>query len=199
MALTSTIDKPRAKPVKRGAAATLSAVDKGTRSLPSTASAATAALVDPDKPLTAQQMAFVQAWAQGESIHSASQRAGYSSGDGFCYRMTRMPNVLKIYHQEKALYEASAQMSRKKVMDMLLESYDMAKLMAEPASMVSAAREVGRMCGYYEPIKHTLDVNIKGEVTVRQLNGMTDAQLLEIVMNDEPLQLPNLTPDEDNP
>ena len=44
-------------------------------------------------------------------------------------------------------------MTRKKVMDMLLESYDMAKLMAEPASMVSAAREIEKMCGYYAPVE----------------------------------------------
>lgn len=196
MALSSTSDKPRAKSVKRGAAARATPVSKGVRTMTNTSNYAGAAMVDPDKPLTSQQMAFVKAWAQGESIHSASQRAGYSSGDGFCYRMTHMPNVLKIYHQEKALYEASAQMSRKKVMDMLLESYEMAKLMAEPASMVSAAREVGKMCGYYEPVKHTLDVNIKGEMTVRQLNGMSDTDLLKILMSDDPLQLPDMTPED---
>lgn len=196
MALSSTSDKPRAKGVKRGAAARATPVSKGVRTMTNTSNYAGAAMVDPDKPLTSQQMAFVKAWAQGESIHSASQRAGYSSGDGFCYRMTHMPNVLKIYHQEKALYEASAQMSRKKVMDMLLESYEMAKLMAEPASMVSAAREVGKMCGYYEPVKHTLDVNIKGEMTVRQLNGMSDTDLLKILMSDDPLQLPDMTPED---
>lgn len=196
MALSSTSDKPRAKGVKRGAAALATPVSKGVRTMTNTSNYAGAAMVDPDKPLTSQQMAFVKAWAQGESIHSASQRAGYSSGDGFCYRMTHMPNVLKIYHQEKALYEASAQMSRKKVMDMLLESYEMAKLMAEPASMVSAAREVGKMCGYYEPVKHTLDVNIKGEMTVRQLNGMSDTDLLKILMSDDPLQLPDMTPED---
>ena len=196
MALSSTSDKPRAKIVKRGAAARATPVSKGVRTMTNTSNYAGAAMVDPDKPLTSQQMAFVKAWAQGESIHSASQRAGYSSGEGFCYRMTHMPNVLKIYHQEKALYEASAQMSRKKVMDMLLESYEMAKLMAEPASMVSAAREVGKMCGYYEPVKHTLDVNIKGEMTVRQLNGMSDTDLLKILMSDDPLQLPDMTPED---
>lgn len=196
MALSSTSDKPRAKNVKRGASALATPVAKGVRTMTNTSNYAGAAMVDPDKPLTSQQMAFVKAWAQGESIHSASQRAGYSSGDGFCYRMTHMPNVLKIYHQEKALYEASAQMSRKKVMDMLLESYEMAKLMAEPASMVSAAREVGKMCGYYEPVKHTLDVNIKGEMTVRQLNGMSDTDLLKILMSDDPLQLPDMTPED---
>lgn len=166
---------------KRGADKPQTAVSKGARNLPSTANKAGAEQVDPDKPLTAKQLNFVRAWAAGESISSASQRAGYSAGDGFCYRMTHMPNVLKIYRDEKAKYEAALQMTRKKVMDMHLEAFEMAKLMSEPASMVSAAREIGRMCGYYEPVKHQIDVNVTGDVTVRQLNNMTDAELLRIL------------------
>ena len=194
MALSSTIDAPtRLKQVKRGAQATATPVSKGTRKLLNTSSAETAALVDPDKPLTAQQHAFVKAWAAGESIHSASQRAGYQSGDGFCYRMTRMPNVLRIYEREKALYEEASQMSRRRVMDGILEGIEMAKLMAEPATVITGWREIGKMCGYFEPIKHTLDVNIKGDVTVRQLNGMSDAELLKLLSSDAPLQLPDLT------
>jgi hypothetical protein len=148
-----------------------------------TSTNAAAALVDENKPLTEMQRFFVREWAKGESIRTASARAGYGAGDTFAYRMTKMPNVLKLYHEEKAKYEAAAQMSRKKVMDMLVEAYDMAKLMSEPASMVSAAREVGRMCGYYEPSKHQIDVNVTGDVTVRQLNSMSDADLLKILQS----------------
>ena len=81
-------------------------------------------------------------------------------------------------------------MTRKKVMDMHLEAFEMAKLMAEPASMVSAAREIGRMCGYYEPVKHTVDVNVKGEVAVRQLNAMSDSDLLKLITGGAALSLP---------
>ena len=193
MDLSSTIDKPRLKQAKRGAAALATPVSKGVRKALDTGSAERAALVDVNKPLTAQQMAFVQAWARGESIHSASQRAGYSSGDGFCYRMARMPNVLRVYEREKALYEAASQMTRQRVMDGILEGIEMAKLMAEPATMITGWRDIGKMCGYFEPVKHTLDINIKGDVTVRQLNGMSDAELLKLLSADAPLQLPDLT------
>lgn len=142
---------------------------------------AAAALVDENKPLTEKQLVFVRAWASGESITTASARAGYNDGATFAYRMTKMPNVLKVYHAEKTKYEAAAGMTRKKVMDGLLEAVEMAKLMAEPATMVSGWREVGRMCGYYEPVKHTIDVNVTADVTVRQLNSMSDAELLRLV------------------
>jgi hypothetical protein len=172
---------------KRGAhaIATKNPVSKGVRNLRDTGSAASAALVDENKPLTAQQLAFVKAWASGESIASASQRAGYSAGDGFCYRMARMPNVLKIYNAEKARYEESCQMTRKRVMDGLLEGIAMAKLMSEPMSMISGWREVGKMCGYYEPVKHTVDVTVRGEVTLRQMTNMSDADLLKLITGAE--------------
>lgn len=142
---------------------------------------AAAALVDENKPLTEKQLIFVRAWASGESIKTASARAGYNDGATFAYRMTKMPNVLKAFHAEKVKYEAAGQMTRKRVMDGLLEAVEMAKLMSEPATMVSGWREVGKMCGYYEPVKHTLDINVSGDVTVRQLNGMSDADLLRLI------------------
>lgn len=153
----------------------------------STTTMAGAAMVDENKPLTEMQRHFVREWAKGETIRTASARAGYNPGDSFAYRLTKMPNVLKMYRAEKAKYEEAAQMTRKKVMDMHLEAFEMAKLMSEPASMVSAAREIGRMCGYYEPVKHVIEHNHSGEVTLRQLSGMSDAELMKLMQADTPL------------
>lgn len=162
-----------------------------------------AASVDPDKPLTDQQRAFVRLWASGESITTASIKAGYNDGASIAYRMSKMPNILKLYDREKQLYEEASQMSRKKVMDMLVESFDMAKLMAEPASMVSAAREIGKMCGYYEPTRHKIDLGVAGNTLVDKMNRMTDAELLKIIMSagdSEPLsELQLLENPEDGP
>lgn len=158
---------------KRGAAA---------RKNKNTGTMAAAASVSPDKPLTEQQKQFVRAWAQGDSIPNALARAGYSVKDNSLgYRMAKMPNVLAYYNKEKAAYEEAAQMTRKKVMDMLLESYDMAKLSAEPATMVSAAREIGKMCGYYEPKKVDINVTVQGAVAMGRMNALSDADLLRII------------------
>lgn len=184
---------------KRGASALETPISKNVRSYVNTSTAENAALVDPNKPVTLQQKEFAKLWASGESIASATVRAGYAD-ESVGYRMARMPNVLRVYQAEKAAYESASQMTRKKVMDGLLEAVEMAKLMAEPATMVSGWREIGRMCGYYEPVKHTLDINIKGDVTLRQLNSMSDADLLKALHSEAPLALPNLDePDGDAP
>lgn len=133
--------------------------------------------IDPNKPLTDKQKLFVKHWAAGESIISASARAGYGDGATYAYRMVRMPNVLRLYAQEKQAYEAAGQMTRKRVMDGLLEAAEMAKLMAEPASMVSAWREIGKMCGYYAPVevKHSIAGGRQ------RLEGLSDAELEAMV------------------
>lgn len=148
-----------------------------------TSNHATAELVDPNKPLTEKQRAFVKFWAQGESITSASIRAGYNDGAAIAYRMVRMPNILKLYNQEKALYEEASQMTRKKVMDGLLEAVDMAKMLAEPATMVAGWKTIAQMCGYMAPVEKKLTINTTGSALMQRMAQMSDADLLREIEN----------------
>ena len=164
-----------------------------------TSTMAAAASVDPDKPLTEQQRLFATFWAQGDSVPNAMARAGYSTAQySYGYRMQKMPNVRALYMSDKALYEEASQMSRKKVMDMLLEAYDVAKTVSEPSSMVAAAREVGRMCGYYEPTKTTLEISVNGSISIDRMNRLSDEELLKIIeQGASNAPLPQLPPPED--
>lgn len=136
---------------------------------------------NPDRPLTDKQRLFVKEWAAGESILSASSRAGYADGGKMAYRLAKDPAILKIYHREKALYEEASQMTRQKVMDGFLEAADMARTLADPVALTGAWREVGKMCGYYEPVKRTLDISFSGSVTMKTLEAMDDATLLKLI------------------
>lgn len=167
-----TTPKARAPSTNAGAAV---------RKYNSTATNAGAMLVDVNKELNDKQKLFVKFWAEGESITTASAKAGYNDAATYAYRMTKMPNVLRLYQSIKAQYEEAAQMSRQKVMDMLIESYDMAKLLAEPSTMVAAAREVGKMCGYYAPVEHKLKVDVSGNIVHTRLNSMSDSELLDLI------------------
>jgi phage terminase small subunit len=141
--------------------------------------------VDPDKPLTAMQRDFVKHWAAGESIYTSMIKAGYDDNSaGYGYRLIRQPNVLALYEKEKAAYEASVGMTRKKVMEGFLEGIEMAKLMAEPGNVIAGWREVAKMCGYYEPVKKKIDVNIKGDVVFKRMSQMSDAELLKVLQQE---------------
>lgn len=138
------------------------------------------ALRKDDRHLTEMQMMFVRHWAAGETILSASARAGYHDGGTYGYRLAKDPAVIKIYEREKKLYEASCQMTRKKVMDGFLEAAEMARIQADPTALVGAWREVGKMCGYYEPVRKRIDINVNGSVT-QKVERMDDETLLKII------------------
>lgn len=142
--------------------------------------ARTQAVKSPERHLTEMQQMFVRHWAAGESILSASARAGYSDGGTYAYRLAKDPLIVEIYQREKKLYEASCQMTRKKVMDGFLEAAEMARMQADPTALTGAWREVGKMCGYYEPVKKTIDVNINGTVT-QKVERLSDDMLLQII------------------
>ena len=144
-----------------------------------TSTDAAAATVDPNKPLTDKQKLFVGFWAQGESIHTASAKAGYADGAQFAYRMIRMPNVIRLYEELRARYEEASGMTFKKVSDMHVEAYEMAKLMAEPSTMVAAARELGKMHGYYAPVEQKITVT--GNKLLDRINSMNEQELLKMV------------------
>lgn len=148
-----------------------------------TSSKAGAAMANPDKPLTEKQLLFAKLWAQGETIQSAYIRAGYADDPSasFAYRMARMPNIVKIYQAEKAKYEEASQMTRKRVMDGLLEGIDMCKLTADGLGVINGWKTVGQMCGYFEPIKRRLDINVTGNIQMQHLSRMPDAELLRII------------------
>jgi phage terminase small subunit len=52
--------------------------------------------------------------------------------------------------------------------------------MAEPASMVSAWREIGKMCGYYEPVTKKVDITVT-QNGFKRLERLSDAELLELI------------------
>ena len=137
--------------------------------------------IDPNKPLTEKAKLFVKYWAQGESITSASARAGYGDGATYAYQLTRFPQAVALYNEEKRLYEEASQMTRKKVMDGLLEGIEMAKLLADPGNVISGWREIGKMCGYYAPVEKKVALTVQGEIAVRKLETMSDEELMKLI------------------
>jgi phage terminase small subunit len=149
--------------------------------------ARTQAIKSPERTLTEKQQMFVRHWAAGESILTASARAGYADGGTYAYRLSKDPLVLRIYEREKKLYEDSCQMTRAKVMQGFLDAAEMARIQADPTAMTGAWREVGKMCGYYEPKK--IEVNVTGGVTLTtKVERMSDADLLRLIKGEASAQ-----------
>jgi len=146
-----------------------------------TTTMAAAASVSPDKPLTEKQKAYAIARARGESVANAMAAAGYNEQVSYGYRLDKMPNVQALIRQEQALYAEAAQVDRKKVIDMHLEAFELARMVAEPSSMVAAAREIGKICGLYEPQKVQVNFNGRVQHEIHRFEAMSDAELLDVL------------------
>jgi antitoxin component of RelBE/YafQ-DinJ toxin-antitoxin module len=77
--------------------------------------------------------------------------------------------------------------TQQRVVEMLLESFQLAKQQAEPAAMVAAAREVGRLLGHYEPKKVRLAVDVAAEAERGRLGALSDAELFGLIARSEEL------------
>ena len=149
-----------------------------------TSSAAGAALVDPNKPLTEMQKAFVKHWAAGETILSASVKAGYADGGRIAYRMARMPNILALYQEEKRAYERAANMTRERVMEGLLDGVEMARMQGDATNVIGGWKTIGQMCGYFAPIAQKIDVTLNGKLQLEQAQvaKMSDEELMTLIL-----------------
>lgn len=141
-------------------------------------------LIDVNKPLTDKQKALIKAFAQGESLTTATARAGYQNSPFYGHTLIKQPNARALYDAEKLKYEESCQMTRKRVMEGLLEGVEMAKLAGEPASVISGWREIGKMCGYYEPVTRKVELTVNGSVVLDRMNRLSDAELLKLIQED---------------
>lgn len=132
-------------------------------------------------PLTDKAKLFVKFWAEGNSVTTASMMAGYGDGAAYAYKLVHRIDVKQMYEAEKIRYAEAAQATKIDVMAGLKEAIDMAKLMSEPATMIAGWREIGKLCGYYEPRKIDLNVSVNGSVVLDRMNKMSDAELLKII------------------
>ena len=139
---------------------------------------------DPLMSLTDKQRIFVDSLMRGQTQTLAARTAGYGSPAKQATTLMKNPKIHEAAAYLHRKYEKTSKMTRKKVMDGLLEAIDMAKLQAEPATMVNGWREIGRMCGYYAAEKHILDINITAKRAVDKLETLSDAELLEMVDRD---------------
>lgn len=127
---------------------------------------------------TEKQRVFMKHYGDGETVYTAAKRAAYS-GVADAYELMKNESFAALAQAQRQKNADAVQMTRERVMNGLIEAAEMAKLMAEPASMVSAWREIGKMSGYYAPIE--TKIRVEGNITLDKMNRLTDAELLEIV------------------
>ena len=131
--------------------------------------------------LTPRQARFITAF-QGNATKAAIE-AGYSarSARQHATRMLSNAAIQAALAVRQAADSQRLQIGRQDVLKGLLETFEMAKEKGEPAAMVSACRELGRMLGFYEPQRHAVEVGSAGvQVQQGRYQAMSDAELVSL-------------------
>ena len=102
--------------------------------------------------ITQKQSAFVRGYVKHSNAAKAARDAGYApkSARVTACRLLTKANIKAEIAAERRRYELEIGLDRAAVTRELAKALDLAKLQADPAKMVAAAREIGRVCGYYE-------------------------------------------------
>lgn len=146
-----------------------------------TAGNATRGTQDPDGHLSAMQKAFVHNLVNNGLTQTAAARAaGFAHPGQQALELLDNPKVQKAIATERAAYAQSSGMTKQKVIDGLAEAIDLARITADPTAMIGGWREIGKLCGFYEPTKTKIEVSLQGKVLVERLNTMTDEELLAL-------------------
>jgi hypothetical protein len=136
-----------------------------------------------DSQMNPRQRLFARAYALHHNASQAAREAGYSAG---CASVTgtRLLANARVADAVEALEAAAADalgVTRQSVLDALVEAFDLARLNADPASMIAASRELARVCGFYPANRVKLDVAVTADVDVNRMNRLSDAELAAII------------------
>lgn len=144
----------------------------------------------PDNPtgfLTAQQKEFVKNYGHhGMTALAAARAAGYKDARNQSEDLLKMSKIQLAIARERKRNADVSDMTRKKVIDGFVEAIDLARLKADPLAMISGWREVGKMCGFYEPTRTKVEVSVGGQIMLDQLKAKSDAELLALIGEQTP-------------
>jgi len=137
--------------------------------------------VDTRPSLTKQQTEFFHVYSAAPFMPEAEvcRQAGIRPA-----QVTKWKKNSEKFRQALAVEHRRSQrvinMSRKVVMDGLLTAIDMAKDQRQPGGMISGWKEIGRICGFYEPERREISISVNGQDLVEQLKFMPKEKLLEL-------------------
>lgn len=140
---------------------------------------------NPNAPLTEQQRRFVMHLVHDKLPQTAAARmAGYGDCASIASALMKNPKIQRAIAEERREYAIASGMTKQKVIDGFVEAIDLGRIKGDPVAMIAGWREIGKMCGFYEPSKTKVEVSVQGQVLLQRLNSMTDEELLKLAEGD---------------
>lgn len=133
--------------------------------------------------LSPKQLRFVDEYLVDLNGTQAATRAGYgpSGARVAAYRLLSNVAISSLIDARRKADATRLSITRENVLERLLEAFVVAKENGEPAAMVAAAREMGKMLGYYAPARVEATVEVAAADARARMEAMTDAELLRVI------------------
>lgn len=127
-----------------------------------------------------RQNAYVTNRARGLNREASAILAGYPAGQEAGKQVEEQPSVAAELARVRAAMAIDSGVTKEQIVDMLVDAAGLAKLMADPAGLVAAARELGKLLGFYAPeVKKVLHGMDKDQVR-QALADMSDDDLFKL-------------------
>ena len=133
--------------------------------------------------LSDRQESFAGAYARHHNASQAARDANYSPG---CASVTgtRLIANARVLERVRALEAQTAVdmgMSRKRLLAELVAAAELAKTLKQPMGIVSAYREIAKICGFLQPERVRVEVDLAGRGELARMESMTDSELLAVI------------------
>ena len=131
--------------------------------------------------LNERQAAYVEATLGGKDPVDAARAAGYAHPIANKEAPLRSEAVRTAIAAGREELSSLTQLTRADVIDGIMEAINLARMNADPATMVKGWTEVGKMLGHYAPEVKKVEVDVTTGNFTAKLRALTDDELLKII------------------
>lgn len=131
--------------------------------------------------LSDKQAKFVDATLEGKDAITAARAAGFSQPVGSAHRVVNAANVKAALSEARSELSSAVQITRADVIAGITEGIDLARLAADPATMIKGWSEIGKILGHYAPEVKKVEMSLGARAAQSKLTAMSDDELLEMI------------------
>lgn len=131
--------------------------------------------------LTEKQNALVDATMLGKSPREAATAAGYAHPSKDGDRALKSEEVIRALAEARSELSSATQITRADVIEGFMEAINIARLSADPASMIKGWSETAKVLGLYAPEVKKIEMSSNQKRLQSKYEAMTDEELIRII------------------
>lgn len=129
--------------------------------------------------LTEKQSVYVDNILEGKSKADAARAAQYPTTNTAA--VDRSKAVQEALANARAKLEDVTTLRRVDVLEGIMDGIQMARILGEPATMISGWKEIAKIMGYYAPETKRIELSTDQANVQKKLEMLSDSELLEML------------------